>query len=227
MALYNEEREGQRPKVTSAGGGNLVVDWEQEPNALSRSSQVLGTILSTLDQEDEKKRKKQAEKFDFYRVLREAGYDPKSAFEAMQSGAPPATPPGETTKEKKEKADLEKSQADVKKTQAETDLAKSKAAAYDRGDIGKRQAAAEKMNAAQLQREIKRMSDPLENPDYDSEDTQSYISFLNQRLQQLARYEGGATTEKVLMKRPDGATVKINAKDVPAAEKKGYKRVNA
>lgn len=191
MAYYTEERQGQTPTVRGAGTGSLVVDWDQQPGGMQQASQILGTILATVEQEEAKKEKKQKEKFDMYRVLRDAGYDTKSAYEAMMRGDLPATPPGETMKEKKEKLELTKTEEDIKKTKADTKLSEEKAAAYARGDIGKRQATAEKMNAAQLQREIKRMSDPLENPDWDSKETKSYVTFLNQRLQELAKYRTG------------------------------------
>ena len=183
MALYNEERQGQSPTVRGTGGGNLLVDWQQQPDAFQDTSKVLGTILSTIEQEETKKMKKTQEKFDLYKTLREAGYDTKAAYEAMASGSMPAGVPSETVKEKKDKADLANTEADAR-------LKTSKADAYDRGDIGKRQSAAEKMNAAQLQREIKRVSDPFENPDYDSDETKSYLSYLNSRLQQMSQYPG-------------------------------------
>jgi hypothetical protein len=181
MPLYNEERQGETPTVRGAGGGSLLVDWQKQPTGMQQSSQILGTILQQLDQEDQAKQKKQKEQFDMYKTLREAGYDTKAAFEAMSKGTLPTTPPGETTKELKDKADLAR-------TESMTKLDNEKAAAYARGDIGKRQTAAQGMNSAQLQRELKRVSDPFTNEDYDSEETKSYVAFLNQRLQQLSQY---------------------------------------
>lgn len=129
----------------------------------------------------------------------------------------------------------EETAADIAKTKSEATLNTSKASAYDRGDMGKRQVAADKMNAAQLQREIKRMSDPFENPDYDSEETKSYTAYLNQRLQQISQYPGSQPTEpaatpskvpgaRVPMIRPDGVPVQVASKDLQKALAKGYKR---
>lgn len=134
----------------------------------------------------------------------------------------------------KNQNELDKAPLEQKKLEAETSLATEKAAAYARGDIGKRQAAAEKMNAAQLQREIKRMSDPFENPDYDSEETKNYVAYLNQKLQQISQYPSAQPVEnpaapqqptgaRVPMVRPDGVPVQVAAKDVQKALAKGYK----
>lgn len=120
MAFYNEERQGQSPKVSGAGGGSLVVDWSHEPNSMQRTSGILSTILATIEEEETKKLKKQEEKFSLYKVLREAGYDTKSAYEAMQRGETPSTPPSSTAADTKAAADLAKTEADTAKAEAET-----------------------------------------------------------------------------------------------------------
>ena len=197
MAMYNETRQGQSPKVSSAGGGSLIVDWQQQPTSFQRSSEILSTIMQTLDQEEQDKQKKLQNKFDTYRVLRESGYDTKAAYQAMETGDAPSYAPSETVKSQKEQLDLQKTKADIIKTEADTQLSNEKSAAYARGDIGKRKSSADKMNAAQLQREIKRVSDPFENPDYDSEESQSYVSYLNQKLQQISQYTGAQPVQQI------------------------------
>lgn len=202
MALYNEEREGQSPKVTLGGGGNQLVDWQQQPSGFQQSSQMLSVIMSTLEQEEVERRKKETEKFDMFKTLREAGYDTKSAHAAMVSGKLPSAPPDTSMKERKEKAEVEK-------VEAETGLAKEKGAAYARGDIGGRMRAVDKMNAAQLQREIKRISNPMENPDFGSEESEQYLSYLNERLQSMAQYPGQG---KKGAGKPQGGKIRVRRK---------------
>ena len=206
--IYEEKRKGQTPTFRGLGGGSIAVDWEQQPSSFQQTSQILSTIMSTLEQEETKKQKKLNDKFDMYKTLRDAGYDTQAAYEAMSRGEMPSAAPSETTKEKKEKLDLTKTEEDIKKTKADTRLSEEKASAYARGDIGKRQSAADKMNAAQLQREIKRVSDPFENPDYDSEETKSYSAYLNQRLQQLSQYPGASLADQ----QPASGKIKVRRK---------------
>jgi hypothetical protein len=127
MTLYNEEREGQSPKVTGAGGGSVVVDWSQEPNGMQRASNILGTILTTIEQEESNKQKKIKEKFDTYKVLREAGYDSKAAFEAIQSGNAPGAAPDTSVADSKASADLAKTRAETEKISAEAESLKEDA----------------------------------------------------------------------------------------------------
>ncbi len=206
MPLYNEEREGQSAKITPAGGGGRIIEWQNEPSAFSQNSQVLQTIMSTLEQEETKRRKQETEKFDMYKTLREAGYDTKSAYEAMQSGNVPKTPPtGDSLKEKKDKADLAR-------TESQTKLDNEKAAAYARGDMGKRQSAAEKMNAAQLEREIKRYSPPPYGSNFDAdEESRDYVSFLNQRLQKMSQYPGSGGTQPPVASTPGKIRVRLKS----------------
>lgn len=120
MALYNEEREGQTPRVTQAGGGNQVVEWQQDPTSFQKSSQILGAIMQTMEQEEVKKQKKLKDKADTYKVLREAGYDPKAAYEAVNSGDYPATTPSTTEADQKSALEKDKLTAETDKIKAET-----------------------------------------------------------------------------------------------------------
>lgn len=120
MALYNEQREGQAPVVQTAGD-NTVVNWQQQPGGFQRSSQILSTIMATLEEEEKKKQKKIQEKADSYKVLREAGYDSKAAYEAMRKGEFPSEQPGSTAEEQKASAGLEKTQAETEKIRTETE----------------------------------------------------------------------------------------------------------
>lgn len=128
MALYNEEREGFRPQVTPTGGGSQIVDWSPEPSGFSQASGILSTILQTMEAEEVKKQKKQEEKFDMYKTLREAGYDPRMAWDAMQRGDLPSEPPSSAAADTKAAADLAETQARTKKLEAETENLKGSAA---------------------------------------------------------------------------------------------------
>lgn len=146
--IYQETREGQSPEVTSAGN-NMVVNWKRQPSGLQQSSQILSTIMATLEAEEEKKQKKLKDRADTYKTLREAGYEPKAAYDALASGKLPTTPPGETTAEKKDKAGLAK-------TEADTEASKAKAEYYRNG--GKR-TVIDKMTPNQLQSRLKFLSE--------------------------------------------------------------------
>jgi hypothetical protein len=120
MALYSKTEEDFKPTVQSAGGGNLIINWDEEPNAFQRSSEVLSTILTTIEQDEKKKQEKLQTQFDTYKTLREAGYDTKSAYEATMRGQAPSSLPGETASDRKTQAEADKIKAETDKLNAET-----------------------------------------------------------------------------------------------------------
>jgi hypothetical protein len=106
---------GTRPKTISAG---------QEPSYDQTGSltNLLGVLKTMQIEKDDRIKKKQeavAKKADMYKTLREAGYDPKSAYEAVIKGNFPTEAGEETLKEQQGKVDIEK-------TVVQTDYYKSK-----------------------------------------------------------------------------------------------------
>ena len=108
---------GVQPNVVTESGG------APHSGTLSRSGNVLTKIVE-LQQQQQKQVKEQQEeqkrKVDFYNTLRTAGYDPKTAYEAVESGNIPSAAPAEDTVEVQEK------QSKIERSKAETELIKKR-----------------------------------------------------------------------------------------------------
>lgn len=92
---------------TPKGGPRKTINMEGKPEY--RDTSPMGTVarglmlyMQSQQKEMERKQKEDKRKADMYQTLRDAGYDPKSAFDAVEQGGMPAGPGGETLKEKRE-----------------------------------------------------------------------------------------------------------------------------
>ena len=187
-------------------------------------------------QAKETKAKADKEKTDFYSSLRQAGYSEdqaKQKIDKVYSGNFLQKMMGKDNAFQAPETDVysgqqKESRLKLEKMQEETNLLKSKQKYYNEG--GPRRASVDGMNSNQLQTRLKNLQKIYESA-FDDEDMQaelkSEMDHVNERIKQLEGYKGpsSADPEKVLMKRPDGATVRIKTADLDAATKAGYKKV--
>ena len=89
-------------RLTGRGGGGGIMD-------------LMAGLMQRQKIQEEEKLKKQKNKADMYKTLRDAGYEPKKAFEAVQAGQFPEEFGGETSKEKVANANIDRLKAQTKK----------------------------------------------------------------------------------------------------------------
>lgn len=195
--------------------------YVESDSGLGRAAQVIQRILVQRQQVMKDRREKLEKQFDMYKVLRDAGYDPKSAHEAVQKNQMPAAPGGESLEEQEKKATIEEKQA--------------KADYYRKG--ASKRTVIDQMTPNQLQSRLKFL---LENPSEDEASDQQEISAITRKIREMTlgktqagqeapaqRTEKPVKSEKsgprVLMEKPDGTKVRVAAADVNKALKKGYK----
>ena len=95
-------------RFTNQGGGGGIVD-------------LLAGIMQKKKIDDEAKMKKQKASADMYKTLRDSGYEPKKAYEAVMAGTLPDAPGGVTTNEQKATATVSKLQAQTDREKATTE----------------------------------------------------------------------------------------------------------
>ena len=118
------------PSVSPITGGQYYAS----DSKLGRMGQVLGQII-TREQEKEKKRvEKLKTQFDMYKVLRDAGYEPKAAHEAVQKSQFPATPGGESLEREKLRLGTETAKTGLETAKLKTQQAQ---AALETAKLGK------------------------------------------------------------------------------------------
>lgn len=61
---------------------------------------IMDLIAGVMEEKKKSREKKLNDQMDMYQTLRDAGYDPKSAFEATEKGSFPTAPGGATVKER-------------------------------------------------------------------------------------------------------------------------------
>lgn len=125
MPLYNEDREGQKPTIQPLGGGSIGVNWEQQPTGFQQGSEILKTILSTIEQQEVKKQETEKKKFDMYKTLRELDYDHRTAYNAAQALQMPSDAPPVGLKDQKTQAEIDKINAETAKANAEAGKAQA------------------------------------------------------------------------------------------------------
>ena len=90
--------------------------------AINRIAFTIRKLKQQQEEQQAAKQKQMMNMFDMYKTLREAGYDSKSANEAVMKNQMPVDMPGLATKEEKEKAETVKTEAETKKIEKETQL---------------------------------------------------------------------------------------------------------
>jgi tRNA splicing endonuclease len=118
LAALGAVPKGAAPKTILAGDENQEPGYYQT-DPLSNLVRTLKKRQLEIDDALKKKQEATQKKTDMYKTLREAGYDPKSAYEAVIKGEFPLEAGGESLKEQQGKAGLEK-------TVAQTEYYKSK-----------------------------------------------------------------------------------------------------
>lgn len=91
---------GARPKTILAGDENQEPGYYQT-DPLSNIARTLKARKLEIDAELKKKQEATQKKADMYKTLREAGYDPKSAYEAVVKGNLPVPGPEDNSLPKK------------------------------------------------------------------------------------------------------------------------------
>lgn len=184
---------GTQPKSISSDGTVTAF----QPNKLNRMAAVIGQVLQVEMAKEKQRQEKLAKQFDMYKVLRDAGYDSKSAHEAVQKNQLPDEAGGETLEQQKQRAD-------IGLTQAKTDY-------YKQGGPGQ----IERMTPNQLQQRLRFLTESGEA----DEETQAEINTITSRLRQLSTQSGGGggfepdkPAGKIKVKRlSDGQTGQIDA----------------
>lgn len=248
------ERKGYRPtSVQGLGGGNVAIGFE--PNdPLNRIARVLQTITAQEQEKEKRRQEKLKAQYDMYNTLRNSGYDPKAAHNAVMNSKFPSQPGGTTLKEEKESVSLAREKQALQTSQREESEAQRTQAA--RLEEAKAKAEGEKIKNEKARRELEKINQLSASDRADAlkklvDSTDSGIRKAAQ--QELAKTLGiteedikkakGAglfgtllkaftkkteemATEKVLMVRPDGQLVKIKPEDVSKAQAKGYQKAN-
>lgn len=246
--LYSEKRRGMKPEVQSMGGGSVAVNWSptESQSGFGRMVQTLSVMLESQRKAEEQRQEKMKKQADMYKTLRESGYDPKSAYDAVQKNQLPG-PGSEMLKEEKAKSEIAKTQADTEKSKAETLKAQADASRGGKTPLTEQQMLTNKSKKQLAIQAIRtgKAFDPRTGADAfvdftNKDDVLAYIATLGVDLEDEQiqselnnkfttspekATEKGTAEEKVLMKRPDGATVRIKASDVQAAIGTGYKRI--
>jgi hypothetical protein len=159
---------GMQPKTILAGDENQEPGYYQT-DPLSNLVRTLKKKQLDIEDATKKKQEAAAKKFDMYKTLREAGYDSKSAHEAVMKGLFPEEAGGETLKEQQGKVGIEK-------TEIQTEYYKSKI------PLGIKEAE-EKIKLidaqiAKIDREVASVDNPLEK-----EKKQKQIDKLNAQIE--------------------------------------------
>lgn len=124
--LYKEERKGYAPQVQGLGGGSIAVNWTPQgpQNTFESITNVLSQFLDAQRKAAQKKQEDFKNQYSMYNSLRESGYDPVTAYEAVKKYKMPksaALYDPYLTKQEKGALDNEKTRADIAETQAKTD----------------------------------------------------------------------------------------------------------
>lgn len=114
-----------------------------DTSTLGKFAQGLQTFLAKAQAAEEKRQKEMERQVDMYKTLREAGYDPKSAYDAVKSGRFPNVPAGESVKQKQE-------QATLRKTEAEAEIKEKEVKEGAQTESGKFRAAVTKVRKGEL-----------------------------------------------------------------------------
>lgn len=122
MALYGQD-ELIKQGYTPEGGPRNQINPDgtisvRPTGRLNRMAQVLGDILQVEMEKENKRQEKLKKQFDMYKVLRDAGYDAKSAHEAVQKNQFPDAPGGESLDDEKKRSEIMKNQAQAASAQA-------------------------------------------------------------------------------------------------------------
>lgn len=225
MAIYGQDElfrqgfvpKGAEPRRISPDGSVTAF----QPSKANRVAAVLTQVLQQAQANEKQRQEKLAKQFDMYKVLRDAGYDTKSAAEAVRKNQFPDAPGGESLEEQEKRASI-----DEKKAHAE----------YYRAGGAKR-TVIDQMTPNQLQSRLKALNEILEPTEEDRQEMQ----VISKKLRTLSM---GSTAEpvieeekepvrkekapqkdgpRILMEKPDGSKVKVSVKDVNKARAKGYK----
>uniref|UniRef100_A0A6M3IVG9 Uncharacterized protein n=1 Tax=viral metagenome TaxID=1070528 RepID=A0A6M3IVG9_9ZZZZ len=105
--------EGQTPKTILPEGGD---PGNYDTGPMANVARALEKMRFKFQQDQETKIKKIEKKSDMYKTLREAGYEPKRAFDAVSKLEFPTEMPGETPAEKEKKIDLQQKELNLKRT---------------------------------------------------------------------------------------------------------------
>lgn len=131
MALYGQDeliKQGYVPAGTSprqiSPSGEVTAF---QPSPLNRMATVLNQVMQQQQEQQKKQQEKLAKQFDMYKVLREAGYDPKAAHRAVMNNQFPDQPGGLSIEEQKKQADIKRSEAATKKDTAYANKANKQA----------------------------------------------------------------------------------------------------
>jgi hypothetical protein len=225
------------PLVRALGGGNVGISFDQpaKTSTLGQIGKVIDLISNKLGDNEKKKQQKFKDATDMYKTLRQAGYDPKSAFEAVQSGKFPDQPGDLSLDEKKDQASLEKTKADTELAKAKTEKTRKES----QGVIGKSVFIVDQTGSlkkiGQVGKNDKVFKQSRSSQDFTATELQEIMAssryspdqkaaaqkMLNDRLGVSAN-ETGEVKGVPMIK--DGTTRLIHPEDVTKAQKAGWKR---
>lgn len=238
---------GAQPKaVVTEGGEPGYFPTDQ----LSTAVREFKKIQAEEAAKEEVAMKKMEKKSDMYQTLRDQGYEPKRAYEAVKNMKFPEELP---TQDSKEDLDQNKKRADIAKTIAETEVIPSKNAPKLQAKIIQKIANGENLTNGEQKiydETIKRKGDDLSGilTDKDKEDhittkerilkkvadgdplTPGELQLYNDvfvkpsELESIGKQTETTGTDYIPMVRPDGQLTKVHKDDVLKALKKGYKR---
>lgn len=182
---YNEDTllkmgfvpKGARPRTVDPYGNPITESGSQ--NIARNLGNILNSVYGAIEmrqKQEQQKMEKLKKQADMYKVLRDSGYDPKSAYQAIQKNQIPG---GVPTGQDKYAREEEKENADLEKTKAETVLAKSKADYWQSGGPGN----IERMTANQLQSRLKFLT---ENPGENEEEEAQEVIAITKKLRSLS-----------------------------------------
>lgn len=223
-------KKGLSPTVRALGGGSVGINWERDrqPGKMEQTTQLLGAIMSSIDENKQKKKKEQKDSFDMYKTLRESGYEPKAAFEAVTSGNFPSEPGGKTTDEVKDESVINKNNAQTDYYKARTEKEKKQGVVGRNvfvvtdtgelkkvGEVGKDDKIFKNSRSSQ-NFTVNELQEILASSRYSSQQKKAAQKMLNNRLGVEAGNVKGVKMSK------GGTTRLIHPEDVELAKEQGW-----
>ena len=240
---------GTTPKTVIEEGGKPGY-YQTDP--LSNALRSFAGFQQKQQEENERIQKQMDKKIDMYKTLRDSGYDPQRAYDAVHKLKFPGEPGGETSKD----LEAKKTKAEITKIEAETDYIPIKNAPKLQNKILQKMANGEDLTNGEQRiydETIKKKKDNDLESTLSGKDKETHIATREKILGKIANGEAltpgeqqlyddifaktsdlskvtkktektNNATEYIPMLKPDGTPTRVHKDDVVKALKKGYKR---
>lgn len=204
---------GNRPKVILAddsGGGSEpgYFDISKWGNLLRGVERFQAGIKAKAEEET----KKQKSRMDMYKTLRDAGYDPKRAYDAVLDSKFPVGPGGETTEEKETEAKIKESEAKIEYYKKRGEKLETKPEQKLRERIIEKVASGEELTPGE-----QKVYDEIYRKYGKKSDLEAVLG------EKINKIDSGGKEEYVPMKDPLGNKKLVPKKNVEKAKARGWK----